>query len=150
MKDYTVTVLGYGNPGRQDDGLGPALIEMLEKKQISAVKTQSGFQLNIEDAYTIDEGDTVVFVDASINGNEPYEFYELKPSSEIRFTTHSISPESVLALCNDLFNSKRRAYMLSIRGYHWEFQEGLSDKARKNLDEAFEFLTSKIINEFYN
>ena len=144
MKESIVTVFGYGNPGRQDDGLGPALIELLENEKIPGLRTQTGFQLNIEDAYTIADGDSVIFVDASVNCSEPFEFYEIKPSSEIRFTTHSISPESVLALCNDLFNSSRRAFMLSIRGYNWEFAEGLSGKAGRNLTEAYEFLISKL------
>lgn len=139
-----VIVYGYGNPGRRDDGLGPALIDRLEAANIAGVQTHSNFQLNVEDAYTIAEGREVVFVDASIDGPEPFSFYEIEPSAEIRFTTHSMAPESVLALCNDLFNRERKAYMLSVRGYEWEFAEGLSAKAGENLESAFAFLTGKI------
>ena len=29
-----VLIIGYGNPGRLDDGLGPALADLMEKKQV--------------------------------------------------------------------------------------------------------------------
>ena len=148
MDGTSIIVYGYGNPGRQDDGLGPAMIERIESAGMPHVQTRCNFQLNVEDAYTIAGGRAVIFVDASLDGDEPYVFYEIEPSAEIRFTTHSMAPQSVLALCNDLFNSERKAYMLSIRGYVWEFEEGLSAEAAQNLDQAFAFLENKIA-EFY-
>lgn len=148
MDSTSVIVYGYGNPGRQDDGLGPAMIERIEAAGLPRVQTRCNFQLNVEDAYTIAGGRAVIFVDASVDGDEPYAFYEIEPSAEIRFTTHSMAPQSVLALCNDLFNSERKAYMLSIRGYTWEFEEGLSAEAAQNLDQAYAFLENKIA-EFY-
>lgn len=148
MDGTSVIVYGYGNPGRQDDGLGPAMIERIEAAGMLHVQTWCNFQLNVEDAYTIAGGRAVIFVDAAVDGDEPYAFYEIEPSSEIRFTTHAMAPQSVLALCNDLFNSERKAYMLSIRGYTWEFEEGLSPEARRNLDRAYAFLESKIAEFF--
>jgi hydrogenase maturation protease len=124
------------------------MIERIEEAGMPHVQTRCNFQLNVEDAYTIAGGRAVIFVDASVDGDEPYSFYEIEPSAEIRFTTHSMSPQSVLALCNDLFNSDRKAYMLSIRGYTWEFAEGLSPEARQNLDRAYTFLENKL-TEFF-
>ncbi len=140
-----VIVYGYGNPGRQDDGLGPALVERLDEAGLPGVLPLTGFQLNIEDARTIADGSAVIFVDASIDGEEPFSFFEIEPSNEIRFTTHSISPESVLALCRDLFNESQRASMLSIRGYEWEFAEGLSEEAGHNMEKAYDFLRKTIL-----
>jgi len=144
MDSRPVIIVGYGNPGRRDDGLGPALVEMIEAAEIPGVLAVTGFQLNIEDACTIAGGSAVIFVDASIDGEEPFSFYEIEPASEIRFTTHAISPGSVLALCRDLFDESREASMLSIRGYSWEFAEGLSEEARGNLEKAYDFLCEKI------
>ena len=97
-----ILVYGYGNPGRQDDGLGPALVERLEGEHIPGVATDSNYQLQVEDAVAVSQSDTVIFVDAAASGDEPFTFSEVKPSSETTFTTHSVSPGSVLALCYDL------------------------------------------------
>ena len=61
---------GYGNPGRQDDGLGICFVEEMEKfvrdKDISDISFDSNYQLNIEDADTIKNYDLVFFCDAII------------------------------------------------------------------------------------
>jgi len=139
-----ILVYGYGNPGRQDDGLGPALVERLEGERLPGVATDSNYQLQIEDAAAVAESGTVIFVDAAVSGDEPFTFTELEPSGEITFTTHSVSPGSVLALCHELYRKSVRAYVLAIRGYGWEFVEELTPAAEKNLEEAYRFLVGKI------
>jgi len=135
-----IYIYGFGNPGRQDDGLGPAIIERLETEGIPGISTDCNYQLNIEDAYFVAENDFVVFVDASINAEEPFSFEKIEPSSEITFTTHSMSPQSVLALCAELYEKKLDAYVLGIRGYEWDFEVGLTPEAQKNCDQAYSFL----------
>ena len=137
-------VYGYGNPGRQDDGLGPALVARLEEERIPGVTTDCNYQLQIEDAAAVSEHDAVIFVDASLVGGEPFSFTGLEPSNDITFTTHTMSPASVLALCHELYRKSVRAYLLAIRGYEWEFVEGLSPMAGNNLERAHSFLVSKI------
>ncbi len=139
-----VLVYGYGNPGRQDDGLGPALIQMLEGEVIPGVETDCNFQLQIEDAMAVSQSDAVIFVDASFDGGEPFTFGELEPSVDIAFTTHAMSPASVLALCHELYQKSVPAYLLGIRGYEWEPLEGLTPTARRNLESAFSFIRSKL------
>ncbi|HPI41726.1 MAG TPA: hypothetical protein PLJ21_13030, partial [Pseudobdellovibrionaceae bacterium] len=87
-----ILIFGIGNLGRQDDGLGIRLVEMLEKefalnaaystnsadstnskKSTDPIQTksnrtvffESNYQLNIEDALLISEYDLVIFIDAS-------------------------------------------------------------------------------------
>ncbi len=139
-----VLVYGYGNPGRQDDGLGPALVERLAAERLSGVATDSNYQLQVEDALSVSESDTVIFVDAAVSGEEPFSFTELEPADEITFTTHSVSPGSVLALCNEMYGRAVRAYVLAIRGYGWEFLEELTPVAQQNLDQALCFIKKKI------
>jgi hydrogenase maturation protease len=141
---HSILIYGYGNPGRQDDGLGPALVDRLENERIPGVATDSNYQLQIEDAVALSQSDMVIFVDAAENGDAPFTFTELEPSNEITFTTHSVSPGSVLALCNEMYRKTVRAYVLAIRGYGWEFIEELTPVAEKNLEEAYRFLREKI------
>jgi len=143
VKDKLV-IYGYGNPGRQDDGLGIALIEKLEEVEFDDVLLDANYQLNAEDALFLSEGKTAIFVDASLNCEEPFSFYEIEPDNEIGFTTHAMSPQSVLALCRELYRKDYRAYVLEIRGYEWAFIEELTAAAKSNLNVAFSFVCDLI------
>jgi hydrogenase maturation protease len=144
LNDNKIYVYGFGNPGRQDDGLGPAIIDKLESDGIKGIVIDSNYQLNIEDADNISICDKVIFVDASIDADEPFSFNRIEPSAEITFTTHTMSPESVIALVKDLYDKDMEAYVLAIKGYEWEFIEGFSSGASDNFNKAYAFLVNKI------
>ena len=129
------------------DELEPWLIE----KGFEHVEVDSNFQLNIEDADNIREKDVVVFVDASIEDIEDYRLDVVEPSEgRSEFTMHAASPAFILALCIKLYNKHPETYLLQIRGYEWEFEEGLSGKAAKNLDFALICLKSKILADNFD
>jgi hydrogenase maturation protease len=151
----SILIYAYGNPGRQDDGLGNALVEALgpwiAEQGMDQVEVDSNFQLNIEDADNIKDKDAVVFVDASIEDIGQFHFGRVEPSEgRSEFTLHSASPAYILALCIGLYNRHPETYLLQIRGYEWEFQEGLSPGAAENLDAALDFLKGKIESGDWN
>lgn len=141
-------VCGFGNPGRGDDGLGPALVARLEAesrlRRRTDIRTETRLQLNIEDALTVSGFDLVIFVDASRRGREPYEFRKIRSSTRFSFSTHSLSPGSVLALCRELYGKSPQAYILAIRGRSFGLGEGLSEQASRGLDGAAAFLLERL------
>jgi len=140
-----VLVIGYGNPGRLDDGLGPALAEALAARNLPGVTVEANYQLTVEDAAAVADHDVVVFVDAAVSGPEPYSFEPVQPKRNVSFSSHSIAPPAVLALAHDLFGAATRGYLLGIRGYRFnEFAESLSPPARANLDAALRFLEARL------
>ena len=144
-----VLVYSYGNPGRQDDALGNEMVKMIQnwaaEHKITNVETDSNYQLNVEDAEKISHKDVVVFVDATQEDIHEYKFTHLEPSSKkVEFTMHAVSPEYVLHVCNDLFGKSPKTCLLCIKGYEWDFKEGLSDNAKLNLEQAFHFLTRRL------
>jgi len=142
----SVLLIGFGNPGRCDDGLGPALAQQLEGLGIVGLEVDSDYQLTVEDAEAVSRYEVVVFVDASVNGAEPFEFKRLEPHGSPGFSSHSVEPEEVLMLAKTLFGKTPKAYMLGIRGYEFnEFGEGLSAKAAENLKAAVEFVRTWIV-----
>lgn len=142
-----ILLIGYGNPGRLDDGLGPLLADEIEKMNLPDVKVDSNYQLTVEDSAEVAKYEAVIFVDASVDCVEPFYFEEISPVSEISFTTHSIAPAGVLGLANELFGSVAKGYILGIRGYEFnEFGERLSDKAKSNLAEAVQYIKKRIVN----
>ena len=147
--DRNILIYAYGNPGRQDDGLGNQFVDKLEpwleEQGLTNVTLDSNFQLNIEDADNIRDKDVVVFVDASIEDIDNFRLDIVEPSEgRSEFSMHSASPAYVLALCTKLYNKHPETYILQIKGYEWEFQEELSDRAAINLELALAFLKDRI------
>lgn len=141
-----VLLIGFGNPGRMDDGLGPMLAQALEEAGIEGLDVDSDYQLTVEDAEVVSRHEVVVFADASANGVEPFEFKPIKAGGAPGFSSHSVEPDEVLMLAKTLFGKEPRAYLLGIRGYEFnEFGEGLSAKAAGNLKEAVEFVKEEAV-----
>lgn len=139
-----ILVLGYGNPSRQDDALGPSLADAIGEMKLEGVTIDSDYQLNIEYALDIAAYDLVIFADASVEAEEPFEFNRVGPSREITFTTHSVSAESVLGLCDEIGVEMPEAWQIAIRGYSFDFGDGLTEKASENLAKAIEFIAGFI------
>ena len=53
---------------------------------------------------------------------------------------HSVSPSFVLDLCHKLYHYIPETYLLHIKGYEFQLQEGLSESGQKNLESAFAFV----------
>lgn len=137
----TVLVLGYGNPARRDDGLGPAVADAIAERGIPGVSADTRYQLQIEDAAAVAEHDVVVFADATLEEDLPFSLRPLEPRQEAAFTTHAIAPEAVLALARLHFGCRTEGYLLAVRGHDFDgFGEALSDAARHDLDLAVEHL----------
>ena len=134
-------VLGIGNAGRQDDGLGWAYVDGLE----ACLSVRSGpkpqlrhaYQLNLEDADLIHHYRRVLFVDAT-KDSAVDTFTVTRPHAkmDLTFTSHALSVPAILATARQCFDFVPEAYLLAIRGYQWELAQGLSDAALHNLEAA--------------
>jgi hydrogenase maturation protease len=132
---------GYGNPGRGDDGLGPALAEAVEQLDLSGVTVDCDYQLTVEDAAALAEHDVVLFADAAATGPEPFWFGRVLPTPHHGISSHSVSPGALVALCESLFSKQLQAYVIGVRGYDFgELTESLSSRARANYGAALSFL----------
>jgi len=152
MKDKKVLIYGYGNPGRKDDGLGIKMTEMIEEwknaHDFDQIDVDSNYQLNVEDAEKIADYDLVLFVDASQEDDlTNFRLIDVEPNEEkVEFTMHAVSPAYILHLSRKLFNKEPDTKLLSIRGYRWEFEEGITDSAFLNLERAFIYLQCRLTN----
>jgi hydrogenase maturation protease len=152
-------IIGYGNPGRQDDGLGPSFISLLKeqlaerltthhpKKEPIQIELQTNYQLTVEDAYDIVKFDQVIFVDASLNGQAPFSFTEITETNDSGLGSHSLTPNGVIRLCETLYDKKTKAFILGIKGYEFDqFEERLSNQANTNMVAAVEYLIKILCN----
>ncbi len=144
-------LLGWGNDGRRDDGLGPALVRLLAERRLPGLTVGSNYQLQVEDAYDVARYPRVIFVDADRSGPEPFSFQRLAPTPQgLSFSSHSVTPGGVLALTRELFGSEPEAWLLGIRGYDFDrFESSLSEKARDNLVAAADFLAAAFSTQHF-
>lgn len=133
-------LIGYGNPGRGDDGLGPAFSQAMAARAFPGWDVDTDYQLVAEHALAVSEHDLVVFADAEIGGETAYSFRQIRSGAPQLLGSHSLVPETVLALCDTLYGARPRAYVLGITGQHFgDMKEGLSRQAQANLAEAERF-----------
>lgn len=137
-----VLVLGFGNPAREDDGIGPLVAERIAGLGLEGVVVDSDYQLNVEDAAAVAQHDAVVFVDAAAEGPEPFSFTPVEPVDGAGgFSSHAMSAGGVVGLARQLFGSRAAAYMLGVRGYSFRmFREEMTDAAARNTQDAVRFL----------
>jgi len=137
-----VLLLGIGNPGRQDDGLGPLLAERAEGWGLPDLTVDSDYQLTVEDSAAAAEHDVLVVADAAATGPEPFSFSVLAPTDHLEFSSHSVEPGGVVGLARHMFGKAPAAYVLAVRGYAFEhcLEPGLSEGAKANLEAALRFL----------
>ena len=155
-----ILVFGIGNPGRQDDALGPDIVDAVQAHVETCARApasdsdplcrqdiqfDANYQLNVEDAEAISHCDIVVFVDATVeNLDGPFTFHKVDPEPTASFSTHSVSPGGIVALCEQMYNRTPAVYMLAVRGYAWEFNSPMTQQARQNQRDAVDFLTSAL------
>ncbi len=146
----SVLVFAYGNPSRGDDVLGPALVDNLQKKsdlRLDQVEFLTDFQLQIEHALDLEQRQLVLFVDASVSGNAPFQLHQLKPECDLSYTTHAMSPAAVLQVYQSI---KKQApppcFLLSIKAQQFELGEDMSVAAKHNLSLASDFAAQLLNN----
>ncbi len=144
-------IYGYGNPGRQDDGVGARFVELMDswimEKNITNVFTDCNYQLNIEDASLISDYERVIFVDASVVEDvKDYKLENIEPNdATIEFTMHAVSTSYVVDLCRKIYNKNPESLVLHIKAYEFDFKEELTSQAEANMLKAFEFLKSYLL-----
>ena len=136
-----ILVLTWGNPSRGDDALGTEVYNVLQNGQLDEVDVITDFQLQIEHAIDLEKRECILFVDASVTADAPFEFFRLNPDLDDSYTTHAMSPQSVLAVYEKIHgHTPPPSFMLSIRGYDFDLGSPLSAKAAVNLTEAVAFI----------
>lgn len=137
-----VLVIGYGNPLRNDDGLGWCVAEnMALSGYASDVKIITCHQLNPELADPISRAELVLFVDAAepaTTAAAPGSIIERDLESQCespRCFSHDLTPSTLLACAAELFGSSPRGRMFSIVGADFGMGEHLSPAVEASVPE---------------
>ena len=146
-----VLVLGWGNPSRGDDALGPRLLERLEGEAAARPEWRAhgfvtDFQLAPEHALDFEGVQQVLFVDASSLAQAPFAFTRVEASHDRSFTTHALSPQALLAVRADLGGTVPPAWQLAVRGLRFGLGDPMTDAASAHLEAAVRFAAGLLSN----
>lgn len=153
-------IAGFGNVFRRDDGVGPVVVNAVRARLGRApldslddgfetlgetVDTVVLHQLVPELAETVKDYALLIFVDAHV-GNLPEAIREERLAATYTqpFVSHQFHPSTVLALAQQLYGHAPRAVLLSIRGYDFDFGEGLSPETAALVAPAVERILALI------
>ena len=146
MTNKTI-LIGIGNDGRGDDALGWLFADRFAAT--AGIEVAYRYQLQVEDAELISHYDRVIFADASLEEIEAgFSFRQCPPAASLHFSTHRISPATILWLSGEIYQSAATGYVLAIQGYHWELHQGLSPEAERNFNEALTFFGREVLPSF--
>lgn len=136
-----ILLIGYGNPGRGDDGLGPALAAAIDAMGLTWVTVDIDYQLTVDHAALIAAHDAVVFADAMMGLADPFQFSEIGTGQPNALGSHQVTPEAAMALSGLLFGHRPPAWILAIAGDQFgEVKECLSPRAEDHLRQALAFV----------
>jgi hydrogenase maturation protease len=131
-----VLVIGYGNTLRGDDAAGIRAAELIAKRR-PEIECVCMHQLMPELAEQIAVSDIVIFIDADVNVTQPNMRLAVPSVEGDQPRTHFISPESLLQLCQLLYQRMPlKAYVIGIPASQFEFSEELSESTKKAIEES--------------
>jgi len=124
-----VLVIGYGNPLRSDDGVGPAVAERLAgDPRLEGVDIRSEHQLTPDLALDASRASLLVLVDAGAE-QAPGEVSvrRLEPAGEPGTAwTHHLDPSGLVGLARELWGPAPPVVIVSVGPATLEVGEGLS------------------------
>lgn len=136
----TFLVIGYGNELRSDDGVGAKVAATVEKWKSPLVNAIVCHQLTPELAEPISAAQSVVFVDATVNGEISVDLRRIEAAASPQTMAHAADPGALLCLAKSLFGRCPPAYMVTIPIENVAFGEELSPLA----DVGFQIALRKI------
>jgi hydrogenase maturation protease len=147
-------LIGYGNPLRQDDGLGWQIAMAIEALGLPGLQVLAAQQLTLELAAPIAIAEAVVFVDAAYgeyaeNGSpqaiEPLVLQPLHPKPQApdpgpQAFSHQLTPQALLILAGQLYGHQPAARQLLVPAQWDGHGEGFSPLAAAALPTAIALL----------
>jgi hydrogenase maturation protease len=142
-----ILVIGYGNPMRGDDGLGPLAAQRLESiVQDEEVNIMVRHQMGIELAEDLKDADFAIFIDAHV-GDKPGTLKEeaVVPDNSMPGSfSHHLRPGVLLSLVQALYNKHPEAVIYSIAAESLDHGEGLSPAVEATLPVLIDKVLARI------
>jgi len=137
---HSTWIIGYGNPHRKDDGIGPYVVEQLSADlgKGTEIALRSLHQLDPVLAEELQGAEVLILVDATV---EPLErglrWTRVQPKQDLSaWDTHHLRPEGLAGLLESLYQRSPAMWLVSVEGKDFGFGEGLSLEAQEKAERA--------------
>jgi len=133
-----VLIVGYGNPLRGDDGVGPEAARRLAAELHDPdIEILVELQLKPELAELMSRAEIAIFIDARADGRPgEVRVEEVAPGEPEQTFTHQFAPPMLLMTAQILYSKIPRTFLVSIGGENFELSEGLSDAVESAIPEV--------------
>ena len=145
-----ILVFGWGNLSRGDDALGPMLVDRLRVGPGWDVRVDylDDYQLQVEHALDLAGRQRVLFVDASLRCQAPFEVTRLQARRDASFSTHAMSPQAVMQVFRDLQGiAPPPCTLLAIRGRSFELGDPPQSDALVCLEAALRWAHNWLVED---
>jgi hydrogenase maturation protease len=140
-----VLVIGYGNPLRSDDGVGPAVaLRLADDPRLAGAEIRAEHQLTPELAMDASRASLLVLVDAGTS-DAPGEVSvrRLEPVADGGSAwTHHLDPSGLVGLARELWGSAPPVVVVSIGPASLEVGEGLTDTVAPAVPRAVDLIAA--------
>jgi hydrogenase maturation protease len=144
----SILVIGYGNPLRQDDGVGQRVAQTVARWQVPNVHAIALHQLTPDLAEQMAEADLVIFVDAEVRSHgSDVQLHPIALAETGTLINHTCDPSTLLAITQALYQTHPRAWSVLIPGTAFEFGHPLSPMAENGIETALEIIDQLIRSE---
>ena len=133
-------IIGYGNPHRKDDGIGPYVVEQLSRElgKGTGISLRSLHQLDPVLAEELQDAEVLILVDATV---EPLKrglrWTRVQPKQDFSACdTHHLQPSVFAGLLESLYQRSPAMWLVSVQGNDFGFGEGLSLEAQEKAERA--------------
>jgi hydrogenase maturation protease len=144
-------IIGYGNPQRRDDGIGPYIVNRLQPffEHRMDVHLLVLHQLEPDVVDTLEKAHTILFVDASVETlAEGRHWVGIQPELKaLPCLIHHVAPSFILGLLQCLYHRNPAAWMVSVAGDDFSFGSGLSSEAQKRAEQVIGEITEFVLTE---
>lgn len=133
-------IIAFGNPQRGDDGIGLQVGQHLRRLLGHApdVGICTLSQLDLALLEEVQTADHLIFVDACVGGDDAAVLWSVvKPHLDgWAMGSHHLEPAEFLGLLQLLYERCPTAWLVTVPGYRFDFQERLSPQARHGAEAA--------------
>lgn len=144
-------IVGFGNVHRQDDGVGPWIVEQLRRRQaagVDSVRLISGHHMDPNLVDDLCESDRIILIDASVRQvNGGWQWEAVEPIEAVPTSLHSCKPGFLLYLLERVYGNRPETWLISIQGESFGYGEGLSPSAEKRAGEVISALDAFLSKE---
>jgi len=137
---WDLYLVGFGNPQRRDDGIGPYIVRQL--KSILKSYNKIGFLIVHHPEPSIvaelQRAGRILFVDATMKAlTKGWQMNRIEPELDmLPYTTHHFTPMVILGIMRMLYGQSPPAWVLTVEGCDFGFGRSLTSTAKERARAA--------------